>query len=93
MPAFEILSESDGKKVFASARQEWPSASDMPALKKAVEAKAKSVTLSDGNYHITYGYRHTYPVSKETIDSVRLNRLDPGFTPMGYIPIKRIMAA
>lgn len=74
-----------------SDSREWLNPIAMSQLQRAVKDEAKEVVLNGVKYLITYGYRHTYPASKETIDSVRLNRADGTFVPMGYISMKRIL--
>jgi hypothetical protein len=73
-------------------REQWPGVHGMAALKVAVLAKKEHVFIGGVKYHITYGFRRTYPVSRETVDSVRLNRADGEFAPMGYITLKDILA-
>ena len=94
MADFEVLSSEAGKRLFQpSSSREWLDDSDLKLLKKAVKAEEKTIVLHGTKFYITYGYRRTYPVSKETVDSVRLNPVDGSFVPMAYVPIKKIMAA
>lgn len=73
--------------------RDWLNPISMDRLQQAVKKQADRVVLSDGNtYLITYGYRRTYPVSKETVDSIRLHREDGTYVPMGYITMKRIQS-
>jgi hypothetical protein len=75
-----------------TGRYDWLNPISMDRLQSAVKKKAETVILSDGHkYIIKYGYRKTYPVSKETVDSIHLHREDGTIVPRGYIDIKRIM--
>lgn len=77
--------------VYKDGERDWLNPLAMRMLQNAVKGNKKEVILNGTKYRITYGYRRTYPASKETVDSVRLNRADGTFVPMGYIPIKKIL--
>jgi hypothetical protein len=89
------ISSRDEAEAFdshVSTSRDWLNPISMDRLQQAVKKKADTVVLADGNqYIIKYGYRKTYPVSKETVDSIHLHREDGTIVPRGYIDIKRIM--
>lgn len=70
--------------------ERWLNPIAMSHLKVAVLAKKKEVTLNGINYSITYGFHRVGAASGEDLESIRLNRTDGQFVPMGYVSMKKI---
>jgi hypothetical protein len=71
--------------------RDWLNPIAMDSLQRAVKGKKTTVILNGISYQIKYGYRRTYPVSKETIESIHLTRTDGELVPRGYVSVKEIM--
>lgn len=75
----------------AQGDRDWLNPINMSKLQKAVKRDETEVVLGGVRYSITYGFKRKYPVSHETVESVRLNRMDGQFVPCGYVSMKRIL--
>jgi hypothetical protein len=70
----------------------WLNDTAMSMLKEAVLAEKETVFLNGQEFTITYGFKNHFPSSGETTEHIRLNPVR-GFVPMGYINVKKILAA
>ena len=70
--------------------RDWLNPISMSRLKLAVEAEAKRVALNGTEYKITYGIYIDLPVSGDRRECVRLDRVDGGLAPFGYVSVARL---
>jgi len=70
--------------------RDWLNPISMSRLKIATESKEKHVALNGTEYRITYGYYLDLPVSGDRRECVRLDRVDGGLAPFGYVSVARL---
>ncbi len=70
--------------------RDWLNPNSMSALKRAVEKKAKTVTLNGNKFDIIYGIIWEYKLSDDR-ECIKLKRSDGSFAPFGYVSLKKIL--
>ena len=70
----------------------WLNDTAMKALKLAVTNTMPTVVLNGQMFNITYGLKNYFASAGETTEHIRLNPVR-GFAPMGYVNMKKILAA